>query len=144
MNVNYKAEGYLKDGGTWCGKSYKKQRTAANTLHQKRNRYPHHERSHNALYHYETSLGNAVIEADEAEQKAGKQTVDRIGFQIVPGCDYCLCAAGEYPRKQVAVEKCHEEHYHAEEHRYGNSAFQRLYRTVSVPSAMVLTYKRCH
>jgi len=54
-------------------------------LHDEGNRYPDTEGSADTLYHDEGGPLYAVVIADKAEQEAGQQAVDSVGFKIVPG-----------------------------------------------------------
>ena len=55
-----------------------------NAAHEDRHGDAHQKGRRHALYRNEAGVAQTVIKADEAEQETGEQTVDSVGFEIIP------------------------------------------------------------
>lgn len=88
------------------------------SAHDKRHGDSHQKRSGNALHHDKPCVFHPVEETNEAEQKAGQQAVDGIGFQVFGRCPDHVCIIGKHVRQRVAMEKGNEKHEHAEHGGY--------------------------
>ena len=120
------------------------QRNRNLAAHEVGYRHADEESARDALDHYKARLLHPVEEANEAEQEARKQAVNRIGLQIVcRGKDY-LAIAREDGGQKVPVEEGKIKHDDAQNKRNRDRVAEPSVCTLRLAGAPVLRDERRH
>ena len=81
---------------------------------------------------------------DEAEQEAGQQAVDSVGFQIVETGSDDFRIGGESAAENVSVKESQPKHSDSESGRQTDRGLKAFYSTLRLPGAVVLRHEGAH
>ncbi len=132
--VSDKAHDDLQNCRTRDCKSNLEKRSVTEMLHQKGYRNSYKKRSAYSLNHNKLRFLYSVIISDITEKEACLQTVNGIGFQIIPCIRYSIGVVREYSCQQVTSEISQQKHRNSKNKRYSNSAFECFFARSANPA----------